>query len=86
MPASPIVSQPALHDYAAFSDESHSDGTNIHMVIGGVLTRSADAHLVSAEISRAYGRRFPEAIQWKSVSKAKIGVLKEALKNLGIGP
>lgn len=73
MPSAPLIHVDRLHDYAAFSDESHSDANNRFMVIGGILLRSADAHKFSESVTRSYAPfKFPEAIQWKHISKAKI--------------
>lgn len=80
MPSEPLILIDRRHDYAAFSDESHSDSNNAYMVIGGVLLRSADAHKFGTLISCTYEPyKWPEAIQWKSISKAKVRAYKAVI-------
>ncbi|EKF20110.1 hypothetical protein NA2_04951 [Nitratireductor pacificus pht-3B] len=50
------------------------------MVIGGILLRSADAHKFSSAVSEIYKPyRWPESIQWKSTSKAKVEAYKAVI-------
>lgn len=64
MPSKPIIMRDALNDYAAFSDESHSDGNHDFMVIGGLLCRSAGAHQLAARVTALHSQQpFPEAFQ-----------------------
>ncbi|WP_245503138.1 DUF3800 domain-containing protein [Rhizobium ruizarguesonis] len=80
MPSTPLILADRLHDYAAFSDESHSDANNRYMVIGGILLRSADTHRFSESVTRSYARfKYPEAIQWKHINKAKMNAYKAVI-------
>lgn len=80
MPRVPLVTGDPLADYAAFSDESHSDGDNSFMVIGGILCRSADAHFVSKRFNEIHERsRYREPIEFKTTSKRKLGLYEEIL-------
>lgn len=81
MPSIPIVPGDPLNDYAAFSDESHSDANNAFMVIGGVLCRSAIAHQVSSRITEIVNSsRYRETIQWKSISRRKVDLYKRVIE------
>lgn len=76
-PEFPLVSGDPTHDYAAFSDESHSDGNNRYMVIGGILCRSAIVHELASEITEIINSsRYREAIQWKTISARKVDLYK----------
>jgi hypothetical protein len=80
MPSTPIVGDDKTHDYAAFSDESHSDNNHNYMVIGGVLCRSADAHKLANRFGAIHSKSpYGEAIQWKSASYRKLSLYKEVI-------
>jgi len=50
------------------------------MVIGGILARSFDAYKLSQDISRVYEPYgWPESIQWKYISKAKLKAYKAVI-------
>lgn len=73
----PLVSGDPLCDYAAYSDESHSDGGNTYMVIGGVLCRSAIAHRLSAKITDTVNSsRYRETLGWKDITRRKVDLYK----------
>ncbi|MBO0334452.1 DUF3800 domain-containing protein [Sneathiella sp. CAU 1612] len=80
MPVEPIVIKNTQCDYSIFSDESHTDGNHSFMVIGGILCRSAEAHLIAKRISSIQqNSKFKESLQWKSISRRKIILYKQVI-------
>lgn len=50
------------------------------MVIGGILCRSAEAHEISAAVSKLVsGCRYQEAVQWKSLNDKKLALYKSVV-------
>lgn len=69
----PVVSRPKPHDYSSYSDESHHDANNRYMVMGGILCGSHHAGQLAAELEAIRrGFPYPDSVQWKNISKAKI--------------
>lgn len=69
-----------LHDYSSFSDESHHDGNNRYMVIGGILCGTAFCDIFSKEFESIRARSgLPDSIQWKTINKRKLRVYEECI-------